>query len=215
MPQSLKQTTISHVVHSLKNRIGYVAQRLSNRMDPTKGPSITTVVLSSSSMCGDIVTESASENSVHTIPQRSSNHETAAESQPLVVFDNQQTTTNSHDYPSTSGDEAQKITSEQSLCAICIDLNRLCEVAQSPPHELKSAAAQYASSSRGGCKGCTAVTKFLFERFPIPGVAIKPRREGGTIHARMNEIRLADRHAGTTVHVLCYPSKCSTESRPS
>jgi hypothetical protein len=209
MPQSLKQTTISHVVHSLKNRIGYVAQRLSNRMDPTKGPSITTVVLSSSSMCGDIVTESASENSVHTIPQRSSNHETAAESQPLVVFDNQQTTTNSHENPSTFGDEAQEITSEQSPCPICVDLNRLYEVAISPATELRSAAAQYESSSRGGCQNCAAIMR-LFVSSDV-GIRFRSPCKGKPTYSQICSLLYVSQtwswHNCRGSEVLSYPSE--------
>jgi hypothetical protein len=136
--------------------------------------------------------------------------------QPVASVDPPSTTTTVPNVASIRSDEAQEIISKQSLCAICIDLNRLCEVAQSPPHELNSAAAQYESSSRGGCQGCAAVVRLLFGHL-ASGITFGRLKKGEAPYGRMRSLlnlfymsayNIRDRNASGTVEVSNYPSKC-------
>jgi hypothetical protein len=150
------------------------------------------------------------------VPQRSSSRATEVRGQPIVLVE-QWTITDVPSASSICGDEAPETRSGTSLCPICMNLNKLYEVAQSPANELRSAAALYENSSRGGCQGCTTVVRFLHERYSTGGVVLRPPADNETTFARLRALLTlyhtskcmpVDRHVGMFVEISSHPSKC-------
>jgi hypothetical protein len=52
---------------------------------------------------------------------------------------------------------------ESSLCEVCIDINRLCNVTSSVRLQKQSGVAQYIESLREGCQGCAVIKEFIIE----------------------------------------------------
>jgi hypothetical protein len=151
------------------------------------------------------------------VPQRSSSRAAGLRGQPIVLVE-QWTITDVPRGSSICGDEAPETRSVTSLCPICMNLNKLYEVAQSPANELRSAAALYENSSRGGCQGCTTVVRFLHEHYSTSGgVVLRPPVDNETTYARLRALLTlyhtskcmpVDRHVGMFVEISSYPSKC-------
>jgi hypothetical protein len=125
---------------------------------------------------------------MHTEFQRRSSRINEARNQPVASVEHQSIATIVSNGSSTYDDIIQETRSTKSLCAMCIDLNRLYEVAQSPTPELEYAAAQYKNSSREGCPGCAAVMRFLFKPTFPPRIKFMPLEEGETIYGRMRSL---------------------------
>jgi hypothetical protein len=147
---------------------------------------------------------------LHEVPQSIPTRATEASGEPAVAVEPQSTTVGVTNGSSICSDEAQKIRSINSTCPICIDLNRLYKCAESPVHELHSAAAKYESSSRGGCQGCATIARFLSGRLYTHRVGFGPLEDGDMTYRRVDNLLSmfhSSRYYHRTVKVLGYPSK--------
>jgi hypothetical protein len=178
----------------------HAAQSLSNRKTTARSQSETTRLLRNPSKRDDSVPKSPSEKSSRLTSPKISSMRTIAESQPLVVYEEESITTNTHEVISACGDQVQRSNPKRSFCAICINLNKLLEVALSPAHRLRSAVAEFMKSSLGGCRGCAVVARVLLENsYATAGVEDRLKSRGVPTY---NGVRFLLGQFYTSVHKL-------------